>query len=376
MNAAKGHVAVPAFVIAISPLTTIILDDRDALGTTLEQANNNTYDRVRLCRTSMSLDVGLKWPALLTYTGAILLPRAPGITPETAVSHANQLLLDLLFGGVHFDAATLDEVSFGCVYDTGYFMAGGGAPGPNSALLQALQYGDTSSFDSVRLLGVRCYKCSDVTLAREKGRPVRKKLGELNASLMLDGLTAFRLNRRANAIVFIWSSIETLITKAWDDKVSPSNQAIRGRSAFVSSQSWQPAHKVEVLFQVGVIDAELYGHLNDARLARNKLAHRGEVPSLGACGSALEALLRLCSLVYSAYADQNLFLPLMSHFHAPHRGVRECKPDFWRHLPAIPGNEQWGDRDFPRYPELELVEIGADGARRKDESGGAPLVES
>ena len=41
------------FVAATAPFMNIVFDENDKLNTTLEQVNSNTYDRLRICRTTM-----------------------------------------------------------------------------------------------------------------------------------------------------------------------------------------------------------------------------------------------------------------------------------------------------------------------------------
>src|SRR5438270_5748974 len=97
---------------------------------------------------------------------------------------------------------------------------------------------------------------------------------QINASMFLDGITHYRQFQLASALVFLWSTAESLIGKIWDDKIIPKGKGIFGRGDFVKSSAWQSASKAEVLFQTGCISDGLYGNLNQARSARNYLAHR------------------------------------------------------------------------------------------------------
>jgi hypothetical protein len=364
MHKESEVVRVPATVVATSPFTNIVLDDNDHLNATLEQVNRNTYDRLKLCRTTMTVDGGVaalpNMGVILSYTGAFLFPRMKGVDKPTVIGSVNQVLLHLMFGGIRFDAVSPDDVGHGMVYGTGCFLASGGASGANYRSLMALQHQDTSSFDAIKLIEPRTFTKRQVADAIVKGKPLVEKLPELNPSMFLDGITHYKQFQLASALNFLWSIAESLIGRIWTEKVVPAGTGIPGRKDFVESHAWQAAFKAEVLFQVGAIDERLYGMLNEARHARNALSHRGKTPTLAACERALEASFALMSLVVTNYARSDEFAPLiesLKEVHKPHSGPLE--PKFWRDISAVPGDEKWGDTPYPRHPEIELVPVKA-----------------
>lgn len=358
-DAASTEVKVPLFVAATSPFTLVIFDQGDEPAFTLDEVNQRTYDRLKLCRTTTALDpmssaMG-RMGVIVSYTGALLFPRISELSEEDILASANRLLLKLTFGGIDFDALAPNDIGFGTIYGTGYFLAAGGASGPNFSRLVALQFQDAGSDDTIRLLHPRVCKASEIHAAIQAGSPVVDGLPEVSPSIFLNGLTYFRQRQLAPSLVFLWSTCESLIGRLWDEHVVPKGAGIPGRKRFVEGNSWQAAHMVEVVFQLGLIDAGLYTQLSRARTARNALAHRAEAPILDDCKAALAGAFRLVSVVRSGGQDREEFKQLadrLASAHEPHTGPLD--PQYWRHLPAVPGDDKW-EGPYPAHPEIELV---------------------
>ena len=347
-------------VAATSPFMNIVFDEDDRLNVTLEQVNNKTYDRLKICRTTMTLDGGIEamenMAVIVSYTGALLYPCMKGIGKQQVIDSANNLLLQLMFGGIRLDAVSPDDVGFGRLYGTGYFLAAGGASGANFRFLTALQHQEASNFDTIQLIDSRHYTKAQVYDGIKMGKPVVSAIPEINPTMFLNGITHFRQYQLASALVFLWSTAESLIGKLWSEKAIPKGSGITGRKNFVESNSWQAAYKVEVLFQIGVISSTLYSALNEARDARNKLAHRGTPPSLEACAKALEGTFALISIITSGAVNEGKFKELVDSLSAVHKPMTgKIEPRFWREIPAVPGDAKWGDAPFPRHAEIELL---------------------
>jgi hypothetical protein len=354
-------------VAATSPFTTITLDESDAFKTTLDEINTNTYDRLKICRTTLAVNGYL--PALtangigviVSYTGAFLFPRMKGITKADVISSTNQVLLRLMFGGIKFDSVAPEDVGFGTIYMTGYYLAGGGgASGANFSLLQDLQHQTASNLKTILLMRPRTFTKKEFYRAIEIGTPIVASIPELNASIFLDGVTHYEQFRLASALVFLWSSIESVVGKIWSEKMVPKGSGIQGRKDFIKSSAWQAAHKIEVLFQAQLIDETLYGKLNEARTARNALAHRGDTPNLKACEQALDAVFSLISLVVTDFSNTDEFAALVDGFKVAHRPhIGPLNPEYWREIPSVPGDEKWGEAPYPRHSEIELKPIAS-----------------
>ena len=357
----EARLEVPVYVAATSPFTLITFDEHDEPEFTLDEVNRKSYDNIKLCRTTLGLDpqheAMEEMAAIMSYTGALLYPRMPGLTLDDVVSAANKLLLKLTFGGVVFDALAPADVGLGIIYHTGYFRAGGGADGPNYSRLMALQQLDAGSSDAMRLLHPRTFKASAISGALKIGSPIVEELPQLNPSILLNGLTYFKQYQLAPAMTFLWSSCETAIGRLWDDHVLPRGRDISGRKRFVDGNGWQAAHKVELLFQIGLIDEELYAELNKSRMSRNALAHRGETPTVDECKAVLNSVFRLLSLARSEGNQRDQFQDLSKQYACAHDPELERpQPKYWRPIQPIPGDTAWGDKEYPKHPEIELID--------------------
>lgn len=360
-NEGNAVVQVPLYVAATSPLTIVTFDDGDEPVFTLQQVNGRTYDRLKLCRTTTGLDPLLSamdnMAVIVSYTGALLFPRMPSLSDEDVVATANRLLLKLTFGGIDFNAVAPNDVGFGFIYGSGYFIAAGGADGPNFTTLVALQHQDAGSSDTMKLLHPRVCKSSDISAALAAGAPVVDGIPEIDATLFLNGLTYFRQKQLASALVFLWSTCEALIGRLWDDHIVPKGEGIAGRKRFVEGNGWQAAHMVEVLFQTGLIQSDLYEQLSRCRTARNALAHKATAPKVDDCKAALQGAFNLISVVRSVGRTQDEFKSLadrLASANDPNDGP--INPQYWRAIPSVPGDEKW-EGPYPRHPEIELVPV-------------------
>ncbi|MCP2080844.1 UNVERIFIED_ORG: hypothetical protein J2W74_002030 [Methylorubrum zatmanii] len=376
-SAASGFIMirVPVLIAVSSPLTAITLDENDKFELSLEDINSLSYDRLKLCRSTMTVDGGLgvlggdatKAGVIVSFTGAMLFPLFKGVDRAFVLSSANKVIFEMLLGGIPFDAISPDDIGFGEIYGTGYFMLTGGAEGANYNFLMSLQQVTISNYEAIKLYKLRSYTKTEIAAAIEKGTSYAKCLSEINPSLFLDGLTHLRRRQLPSALIFIWSTAEFLLSRIWQDRIIPQGTGITGRKRFVESNQWQAAHRAEVLFQIGIIDEQIYNKLNIARSARNTLAHRGEEPGEDVCLSGLGASLSLMSLIVSSYSDATLF----DHIGKRHRSEETegpSQPLAWRHIKAVPGHPQWDETEFPRHPELELVPLKAS----KGDGDGAP----
>lgn len=120
-------------------------------------------------------------------------------------------------------------------------------------------------------------------------------------------------------------------------------------SGFVKGRAWRAAHKAEVLFQLGVLIKPLYGKAGQVRKAGNDAAHDGSVPTMPVCLMAADVFFCLLSLsVPETYRDQ--LAGAGAPFDKRAGRQRKAQPMALWHMPAVPGNECWGDAEYARFP--------------------------
>lgn len=360
----NSEVEIPVIVSVPSPLTLITLDENDKLNAKIEDINHNTYDRLKLCRTTSAIDSKIpllsenNMAAIIGYTCTYIFPAMKGLDRQSVIDATNHNLFKLLLGGIPFDSIADENVGFGMLYETGYYMLSGGATGPEYAFLQAAQQQATSSFEAIKLLNPRTYTKTEFHDALLQGEKWVNKFPNINTSLLLDGITHYKYSRLASALVFLWSNCEFSLNMLWENKVMPKGKGIKNRKKFIEGNAWQAAHKVEVLFQLGILQKPLYEQLNTARSARNKLAHDGLKPKLEDCESALEATFTLLSLIASDLKQTNLFSDIARNLKNYHEPItKKLEPKYWRPFKPVPGSKEWEGQEFPRYKEIELKRL-------------------
>lgn len=346
----------PLYTVPTSPFTIVTLDSEESPIFDKNALNTLEYDRLKICRTTTVIDSKLpqmnKMGVIVSYTCALLYPRIPEISQNDLLTSSNRILLKMTFGGIEFDAVSPRDIGYGLIYNNGYFVSIG-CSGSNSLLLTSLQYRDVRSFDVGRLTSARIYKASEIQAALSIGESIVDDIPEISPDLFLNGLTYFKNGEFAPALVFLWSTCESLIRRLWKDH-NTTDENIPNRMSFLKSNAWQAAHIVELLFRVNLIDQNLYVHINRARLARNTLSHKARYPTLVECKSALYSTFMLISSVRSSGKIYNEFDKLsakLASVHDPHTGP--LAPEAWRELPLVPGDSRW-EGDYPHYPEIEL----------------------
>jgi hypothetical protein len=88
---ATARVQIPVVVVATSPFTTVIFDESDRYEATLDQINTNTYDLLKICRTTTVVDgymseltqkhIGV----IVGYTGTFLYPKMKGVSKAAVI---------------------------------------------------------------------------------------------------------------------------------------------------------------------------------------------------------------------------------------------------------------------------------------------------
>jgi len=262
---------VPVYVAVTSPFTNVVFDNEEPFQLSLEDVNSGNYDRLKFCRTTLAVSGDIEamnernMAVIITYSGCMLFPRLPGLEKQSVIDACNAILLRLLFGGIEFDAVVPEDVGYGSVCGTGYFMLSGGCSGSNYQQLMHLQQDEATANDLISLMSPRYYSQKEFNTTLQDGLVITTKIPEVNPSIFLNGMTFFKTYQLAPSLVFSWSTAETLIGKIWSEKVVPSGSGIAGRRKFIESNSWQAANKTEVLFQIGLISEELYDLFREFR---------------------------------------------------------------------------------------------------------------
>lgn len=278
------------------PFRIVKTDINDTWKPDLDDINSNAYDYLKLHRlsTSIFLDKNKKNLALVSFDGSFLIHISKGNDIEHYLEQFNRLFSSILVGGIYIKAVTPRDISKGEVSDHGYFRHTDTSSG-NGVLHASLGNMEAGIGDRMELLNPRIVLSEDLQRAYLLGVKLFDEVSNLSPSLFISAFSYFNDFQLKESLSNTWTCIEQVLECLWKEKLlSPGKtENIQGRKAFLESQQWTAAHKIEMFYQLNIIDKETYTKLSNARDARNKFVHRGTLPKQENVNNALFALISL-----------------------------------------------------------------------------------
>ena len=353
-------------VMAVSaPLKLIAKDRRDHWKPSLEDINRSTYDYLKLNRASGFVDGNVApYMMLVGFDGSLAMPALPQFSaPEVTLRIFNRVFLEMLLGGVYTEGAAPADICRGWMFKTGYMrMYGGGSR--NTALHSSLRDRSASITDNIVLLDQKTITLAALKKAISRGRSILERCDGLSPEIALAGATHYVAGSLAEALTCLWTSIEQVISRLWRLEVEGKVQAdaIPSRSGFLKDyRVWTTSARIELLYQKGLVQAETYRFLNQARKARNEFIHRGAQPELADATAALTALFQLLSTSASDYKSTSLLDDVCRQVVA--RCIRrprseeegKLEPTHWRDIARLPGEPQFKGRYKPFDLKLKPI---------------------
>ena len=372
---------VPVLIVSVNPFRLVLRDDDDVWNADWEQINSKTYDYVKLNRLSTFIDAGLPkpYPLAIGFDGSFVLPAIPQfLKREKATLVINDILGKMLLGGIYFEAAAPEDINPGQLYFNGYYRLMGHSS-PQSLFHTAIRTLSASPIELPRLIDPRTVYAKALHEAFNKGAEIAKNVPTLSLSILLNGVTYHIHHQWAQSLTNLWVAIEQVISHIWETKIVESSKpvSITGRKDFLKDhKSWSVSTRSELLFQCKTIDRFSYQHISQARKARNDFIHRGVMPSRNASIAAIEGLFRLISRVNSDYRKSTTLSSLMKILGSHDRiledfagyGKQMGKVIAWRSIPPIPGDVQWGARDFETFRDIQIMTAPIDKPEPKSPS--------
>ncbi len=361
--------SVPIITANFRPLRFVSRGASDIWKPTLEQVNDRTYDYVKLHRLSTYIDVGIAPFSLgVCFDGTLVLPATPEFRdPDKALATLNKTLCELLLGGIYCEAVSPDDIGYGNLSLNAYARIHGGGDGPAASFHRAARTKHIGTLDVIRLLDPEILLVADLESALSRGRALIALLGNIPREQILYGITYFVRKQWAESLIHIWTTTERIIEIAWQKQVANRTLApSKKRQQFLNDhRTWTSSAKLEVLFQMKVLNLDTYEKLDKARKARNEFAHLGVAPTQEIASTALRAAFELASLCTSEFSDPNRFGKVVEL--AISRGGRGLFPEktmysqsevsHWLSLPPLPCDKEWGEREYEVIPELCLKPI-------------------
>lgn len=350
----------------------LILRDHDIWNPSLKEINNGEYDYVKLCRMSSFVDVGIyPFSMGISFDGSLVLPATKEFTnKESALEKFNETLGFLLLGGVYSEAVQPSDISYGSLFVDGYLRQTGRGLGHQAIFHQAIQTKCAGSLDVIQLADPKTIRVNEIENAYKVGKEYFVKIKGFSPNILLYGTSHYVRHQWNESLIFLWTSIEQILDIIWRKEIIGDSKNkgldIDGRIKLLEDyRTWTTSAKIELLYQRGFILAEHYKHLNVARKSRNSFVHGGSKISKLQVKSALDGLFILLSMFISSYKDSSLFEQTIETIENNLRGdilpskkvfdIDEIK--YWRYLPPLPGDKNWGNEKYEVIDELVLKPI-------------------
>ena len=367
-NISKGANALIAYT---SPFRLVYKDCKDEWSASYDDLINSEYDYVKLHRLSTSFDVGLPKPFCLHigFDGSLILPAIDQFYPlEKAVSAFNQVIGEMLIGGVYYDSIKLKDIGTGFFYLTGYVRPLNLPKTLNANLLSTLKTKTAGELHRLELLDPNHISAKELHKARDVGMEICNRIKKLSVAYVLCGVEHLIEHDWSTSLSNFWISVEQLISFLWDKKIikekRQSEIIIIGRKDFLKdTRTWTTSTRIELLFQKSLIDDATYQYLNLARKARNALVHDGKLPDKTASEAAFDSVFRLISIIITENERPNKFEELLKKYKSMDPiqkrrkktkiiPVSEATGVFLGPLPSLPGEPEWGDEKYEKvYPD-------------------------
>jgi DNA-binding MltR family transcriptional regulator len=345
-------------VMAVSaPLKLIAKDGRDHWKPSLQDINRSTYDYLKLNRASGFIDGNVAPHMMLVgFDGSLAMPALPEFTkPDVALRIFNRVFLEMLLGGIYTEGVLPADICSGWLFSTGYIRMMGGVS-HNTSLHSALRDRSASISDNIVLLDQKTVTIATLQKAITRGRSVLSNCDPLSPEIALGGATHYVAGALAEALTCFWTSIEQVISHIWRLEVEANAQveAIPSRSGFLKDyRVWTTSARIELLYQKGIVHAETYRRLNQARKSRNEFIHRGSQPEFADATAALNSLFQLLSACASNYKSTSLLNDACTQITARCRVRPRTKedgrlqPTYWRDIARLPGEPQFKGKFKP-----------------------------
>ena len=360
---------VRAFAAYPLPFRFVPKDDDDKWKMSYDDVNRSNYDYVKLSRLTTyfeapSPDVGA---VCLSYSGAFIIPVTLGCQqPEVAAGIVNRLLGKMLLGGVYSESVVPRDIVHGVLYETGYFRPIGTVLSKEHHLQVLIQTRCAGPVVNMALYHVPQVLAQDLHSAYDNGSKLCRELPKLSTELVARAVSALVTRAFDDALALFWIAIEQVLFHLWktrvQDGVASSDSVSSFRRKFLKDvRTWTVSSQVEMLFQLGHLDEEIYRCITAERQSRNELAHQGTTPNIESVDLAFEGLFRLIAL--ACRQDSNALAPLVQKYKSldplrtstpkeEPRAVPLGGRKVFGPLPPIPGERGWGDKPYEPCPVL------------------------
>lgn len=268
-SGSEKYISNPSWITFLFPLGTFVWpDDQKPISISLEEINNNQYNGKLFQKivTTVEFD-NLDSPAFISYDGALALPVNNTFSNVSkAINQINKIEGALLLGGICLETTYHKNIECGQLSDDRKYIQSDITSQHNR-----LRTNSMSLSERIVLSDPNYFNVSTLKKALLIGFEVLNKIENLTPHFIVKGHTALASWNLSDALINLWISIEQLTSFIWKDKFLFKN--------YQSKKSiWRVSERHKMLFQANLLTFDALSALNEARIKRNKLVHKGEIP--------------------------------------------------------------------------------------------------
>jgi hypothetical protein len=344
----------------------LVMRDSDSWSPSFDEVVGNQYDFGRLFRVSTGVDIGIRPLSMLVcFDGTLAIPMSVGTDPDKCLQLFNKTLSEALMGGLYCEAMSPDDLCFGEASYHAYCRHNSTSRGPQSSKSLAFRTRTASPFDILGLWRPEVVSVDSFHQSIWKGRDRLAGIEADISSAFLYGCTFYARCQWSEALLHLWTTSEQILSQIWKDEIvngaSIDGISTKDRRAFLEdSRTWSASTIIEVLFQTGKLDAQIYLILNTARKARNAFVHRSATITREIAQAALSGAIELASIRLAGTKNEfhaNEIISLVETRSRSPLGQRmkgEDSPQYVARLPVFPAPSfpEWGDQPYEVIEEF------------------------
>ena len=340
----------PCLVTFLHPFRIVDGPDSPEWQVSLDEINAANWDYVALHEIVGGIGVGPESPyhMIVCRDGGLALPLIPELqTDQAAVENYNRILAAILLGGIYCEAVTSDGLDFGSILDWKYVRVLSCALATSNRLHFLLRGQHASAVEAIALEEPRKSTIRELTTAVDKGRLVLDNVPSVDGEFLLKGVTAYARRDWGAALANLWIVVERLTSHLWSENIvdpARDTQVVRGRiDNLRDKRTWTISARHEMLFQLKLLNADLYAALTKTRKSRNLLSHHGKHPDERDASAALFSVRKLLGILLPnlniPFADLDLSDHAISN---PFRANedRSLRAKYWMEIKKLPGEAE------------------------------------
>lgn len=267
------------------PMRLIVLQG-EKVQFSLDEINNCTYNNALLCRIvgSLSNDFGGN---LIRYSvcgdGALVInEKIANFTTDDLLLNFNDLLCKILLGGIYVESITSKDLVTGSLHEKNMIWPVNFGDSLSSNMHARIRMKLANNMESIMLDGAssNAKTISELEYALSTGKQMISRLNNISTFYLITGVTEFMYGNWSSAVSNLWIIVEQMTDYLWlyeflTDTTKNPEIPTRLSSLRQDNRTYSISVKQEILFQIGIISADLYSDLYMIRKARNKLVHDG-----------------------------------------------------------------------------------------------------